>query len=315
MRKKLVKPPETFSEIKKYEVLFKDKIHNLGTIHELYFDESDKDLQRFYLLLCVFHDKSNYAFRGQRKASWKLSTTWHRTFGNPTSLGVKSYLAKIEKSLPQEQLASDETIEKLMLAQHHMYHTPLLDFSYHPYKALHFAFKEATPSEYYSTVYILLRQNFCNAYTGFLLDTTRDSAQQIRDIQSLGNDCYQSVIEEVTSKDIEDEDISQYIRKLTIDKTTKLSQLAENRIYMIPNQPNKNERMSNQEGLFIYDMQHYSTNSLYGSNFEDFISQLKITDAYKPVLIKAHINRQHACAIRKLLDDEKINNESLGLPN
>lgn len=308
----LVKERNLFPEIQCYKDLFKDKIHNFGTIHKLYFDESDKDLARFCELLSTFHDNYNYVFRGQRNANWKLSTTWHREKGNPTSSDVISHLASIEKSLPHEQLTSGETIEKLMLAQHHDYSTPLLDFSYHPYIALHFAFREATLSEYYSTVYILLRQNFRIAYTDFFLDPTLDYTQQIRDIQSRGHDFHQAVLEE-SLKEIEDEVIAHYIREVTIDKTTKLSQLAENRIYMIPNQPKANDRMNKQEGLFIYDMQHYATNSPYGSDFEDFISKLKVSgEKFSPVLIKAHISRQHACVIRKLLDEVNITEVSLG---
>ena len=113
--------------------------------------------------------------------------------------------------------------------------------------------------------------------------------------------------------DIDDPEIKKYHQNKMFNKAKKLSELPENKIYMIPNSPSKNDRMTEQEGMFIYDMQHYSPNSLYGTNFEDFISKMKIVDAYQPSLIKVHISKEHTNSIRKFLADYKIDKESLGL--
>lgn len=312
--KRLSKASELFPEIKRYSYLFKDKIYDWGTIHELYFDESVNDLQRFYLLLCTFHDNSNYVFRGQSNGDngeqWKLSSTWHRNNGNPTATDVKSYLTQIE-NLPDE-LASDYTIEKLMLAQHHHYYTPLLDFSYNPYKALYFAFKNVQSSKHYSTIYILLHQNFRNTYANFLLrHSTDDALGLIKKIHAIGGDFHIPVLE--NQEDIDDSVINEYHQKKMLDKTTKLSELPENRIYIIPNSLSSNSNMLKQEGIFIYDMLHYESNSQYGTNLEDFISKLEISDVYRPSLIKVHISKKHTDKIHLLLEEYNINDKTLGL--
>ena len=107
--------------------------------------------------------------------------------------------------------------------------------------------------------------------------------------------------------------IKEYLQKKILDKTTKLSELPENRIYMIPNSLSSNSNMVKQEGLFIYDMLHYESNSPYGTNLEDFISKLESTDAYRPSLIKVHISKKHTEKIHLLLEEYNINNETLGL--
>lgn len=66
--RQLKKAPDLFPEISEYQRLYADKISNKGNIHELYFDKSKNDLERFFLLLKTFYDKFNYIFRGQDNA-------------------------------------------------------------------------------------------------------------------------------------------------------------------------------------------------------------------------------------------------------
>ena len=313
------KAPELDLEVTSYSNLFKDKIFKWAAIDELYFDESEEQLTRLYSLLQNFYDNFNYVFRGQTNGDngekWKLSTTWHRTFGNPTVQSVTSYLSDIEHCLPNNQLSGDDNIEKLMLAQHHGYKTPLLDFSYDPKIALFFAFRDVTVSEHYATINILLHQNFRNAYTNFLKKDKifASTAESIKFSRELVDDFHTNAVKPKIDN-IDDVLVQQYHQKRTEMKTKKLSDFSENRIFMLPNSLEENYNMNQQKGLFIYDTLQYGTDSPYGTDLEDFITKLApYRSSEDPMLIKAHISKKHLNAIRKFLDDLNINEETLGL--
>lgn len=99
-------------------------------LQNLIFDDSwDKTIKRY---------RSPYAFRGLSDKSYELKTSLIRLGGQYEQM-EKHLLRNFRKYSPKGVVSSDLIWHWLALAQHHGLSTRLLDWTYSPYVAMHFA--------------------------------------------------------------------------------------------------------------------------------------------------------------------------------
>ncbi len=96
---------------------------------ELFEDTWNVTIQRF---------RSNFAYRGDPVASWDLRTGLMRLGGNYSEL-EGHMLRNFKKYAQGDAVREDSIWNWLAVAQHHGLPTRLLDWTYSPYIALHFA--------------------------------------------------------------------------------------------------------------------------------------------------------------------------------
>jgi hypothetical protein len=82
--------------------------------------------------------RSNFAFRGRSSAADDLSTSLIRLGGDPATI-ERPLLRHFRKYAARDAVPVDSTWNWLALAQHHGLPTRLLDWTFSPYVALHFA--------------------------------------------------------------------------------------------------------------------------------------------------------------------------------
>ena len=106
------------------------RVTGWGDLQERLFEESwNPTLERY---------RSNFAFRGLPDVAWKLTTSLTRLGGDTTHL-EGHLLRNFRKYAHRDAVPGDSIWNWLALAQHHGLPTRLLDWTYSPYVALHFA--------------------------------------------------------------------------------------------------------------------------------------------------------------------------------
>lgn len=98
-------------------------------ITELYDDDWDDRIKRH---------RSSYAFRGMLDSSWEMKTSLIRLGGDFHKL-EKHLLRNFRKYAHKEVVERDSFWHWLAVAQHHGLPTRLLDWTYSPFVAMHFA--------------------------------------------------------------------------------------------------------------------------------------------------------------------------------
>jgi hypothetical protein len=109
------------------------RISTLNELTDVLFEESlNERLGRF---------RSNFAFRGVGDKDWDLKTSLMRLGGDYWLL-EKPILRSFKKYAHRDAAAGDSVWNWLTVAQHHGLPTRLLDWTYSPYVAMHFATAE-----------------------------------------------------------------------------------------------------------------------------------------------------------------------------
>lgn len=146
--------------------------------------------------------RSNYAFRGRTSAEENLSTSLARLGGDARSL--EGYLLRnFRKYARRGDVPVDSMWDWLALGQHHGLPTRLLDWTYSPYVALHFATANLAAYDRDGVVwavdYIRARERLPDALRGlleqeganvFTPELLRNAAPGFRELEGLAAEPY-----------------------------------------------------------------------------------------------------------------------------
>lgn len=158
---------------------------------ELFEDMWNPAIQRF---------RSNYVYRGMSSATFSLETTLMRLGGNLRELEVH-LLRNFKKYARQDAVEDDNEWNWLAVAQHHGLPSRLLDWTYSPYVALHFATANLALYDYDGVIWCVdfvrahehlpeklrrtLMEESANALTAEMLER---AAGSLRDLEKLSRD-------------------------------------------------------------------------------------------------------------------------------
>jgi hypothetical protein len=109
------------------------RVRNWNELNQALFEETwNATIQRF---------RSNFAYRGDPDAAWDLRTGLMRLGGDYADL-EGHMLRNFKKYAQSDAVREDSVWNWLAVAQHHGLPTRLLDWTYSPYVALHFATRD-----------------------------------------------------------------------------------------------------------------------------------------------------------------------------
>jgi FRG domain len=128
------------------------RINSWNELNDALFDKTwNADIKRF---------RSPFAYRGVSDQSWPLKNSLSR-LGKPYSMMEQNLIKQFKKYAHPHVVDRDTEWHWLSVAQHHGLPTRLLDWTYSPYVALHFATEDLS---HYSTDAAVWKINFDEAH-------------------------------------------------------------------------------------------------------------------------------------------------------